>query len=273
LPGNDSDFDIRRSVAIEYLLLMTRASRSEVTEHPEGWIVKHPTIDWPVFNWALPKHESPAAFAALRQVLSEKGLRPSFVVRGDASEDALSAMGLAPRDRHVVMLAETKEIAALPWLSPGPRTFREVSAETSVRRITDGRSEWLELLLDGFEVPETMRPKFISAHSVLTGDDPRAYLYEAVVSGERVGACFMWVENGIAGIHTASVLPAYRGRGVHKVMFEARLKEALRLSDVSGDINGAPSVRWIATETAIPSVERTASSFGLKPHLEYRFWY
>jgi GNAT superfamily N-acetyltransferase len=69
---------------------------------------------------------------------------------------------------------------------------------------------------------------------------------------------------------TATVLPAYRGKGVHRAMFEARVKEALRLSHGS---DGAPSLRWIATETAIPSVERTASSFGLRSVLEYRFWY
>lgn len=87
------------------------------------------------------------------------------------------------------------------------------------------------------------------------------------MDGERAGASFLWVEDGIAGLHTATVLPQFRGRGVHRVMFSARLREAVRIHREE-----AQPIRWIATETAVAVVERTATFFGLRDALAYRFW-
>ena len=59
--------------------------------------------------------------------------------------------------------------------------------------------------------------------------DHRWHLFVAELDGAPVGAAGMFVHRGAAALGPGSVMPAFRGRGVHAALIAARLGLALEL--------------------------------------------
>lgn len=228
-----------------------------VEETDAGTIVWHPYISWPIFSWALLHPDLVATVKAvgeLSRALSAKGRRPAFIVPeswGGQLAPLLTDLQLQPHDPHHVYMAEPGQLLAGPAVNPQVEVVSAPNPET-----------WLELILDGFEVPDEVRASFRQAHAHLMTGDPRAYLYEALIDGERAGAALLWHENGVAGMNTATVRPEYRRRGVHKALFATRMRRGISLG-----------ATVLATETGQLAVERVASQWGLRCILSYRLWY
>lgn len=244
--------------ALTYLLDNARGGGAHTERVAIGHWVIHPTLDWPIFNWALLRPGLPPArlfegVAVLAEALMAEGRRPSFVVPADSHPqlgEGLQMLGLSPREEHQVFLSPLSRVN-MPQ-APGGVTASEPADPGA----------WLELLCDGFEVPVGSREPFRQACAHLVAGDSRASLYTAHVNGQPAGAAYLWYENGIAGLNTATVSPAFRGRGVYTALLAARLERARAL--------GAAAV---AAETAEPIVQRALQNLGFEPALSFRFWY
>lgn len=238
-----------QQLACSFLLSNARGAGCQTRSLPSlGHVVIHPTIAWPSFNWALP--DSAEAIAGLTAALAEADRRPTFAIPfGSPLEQELAARQFKPGPAHYVYLAQTGEVVSPLPVPPGG---------VQVVPAADPHA-WLDLLLDGFEVPENLKEPFQAAHAPLFG---RMIMLEALVDGQRAGAAGLWLEQGIAGMNTASVLPALRRRGVHGALFAARVARGQELGALC-----------FATETGEEPVRLVAGRFGLKQALCYRFWH
>jgi GNAT superfamily N-acetyltransferase len=243
----------------QFLLDNARGAGAHVQQVPlHGHVIIHPTLSWPTFNWALTS--DPAAVPVLAEALAAAGRKPAFavpepVVGSQPASDlaaAVETQGLRPGQalHHVYMGAAAELVQPLPPAAAGVTVVDAPDPEA-----------WLTLLLDGFEVPATLREPFHAAYQHVFTGDSRAHLVEALVDGQRAGAACLWMEHEVGGLNVASVLPEFRSRGLHGALFGARVARALALG-----------ARHVALETAEEPVRRTAERFGLKPALAYRFW-
>ncbi len=244
--------------ALNYLLDSAKAGGCEVAACPSGWIVSQPHITWPIFSWALPAPPNIApdkvkgAVRELSLTLEARQRKPSFVVPTDweaLMKPTLEQMQLTPHELHHVYMAGSHELS--PKLTQHVEVIRAKEPEA-----------WLELLLDGFDVPEEGRAPFRRAHAHILAGDSRAYLYEAIIDGQRAGAALLWVDNGVAGLNTATVKPEFRRRGVYTALFAARIQQGTNLG-----------LDTFATETAQPAVERVASQWGFSKAVSFRMWF
>ena len=220
-----------------------------------GFILTHKALNWTHFNWAWA--DQPSSLETLAGALAAAGRKPAFAAPeggiGPALAAELEARGLKPSlTRHSVYLAEAGEIVRpLPAAQDG----------VAVVGATDPEA-WLELLLDGFEVPENLRDAFRTAYAPLfEAGDSRLHLLEALVDGRRAGAASLWIDHEIASLNVAAVLPDCRGRGAHGTLFGARVARGLELG-----------ARYVCVETAEEPVRRVATRFGLTEAMAYRFW-
>lgn len=220
-----------------------------------GFVVTHKALAWTHFNWAWA--DQPASVAPLSAQLTAAGRKPAFAAPdggiGPALANELEALGLKPSlTRHSVYLAEAGQIVSPLPAPPGGVTVVPAADPAA----------WLELLLDGFEVPENLRDAFRTAYAPLfAAGEPRLHLVEALADGRRAGAASLWLDCDIASLNVAAVHPEHRGRGVHGALFGARVARGLEWG-----------ARYVGVETAEEPVRRVATRFGLTEAMAYRFW-
>lgn len=248
--GEDMEFSW-----IRYLLDNAVSGGSRVESNTGVHVAIHPYISWPVFNWAIVESlrsgDAEHALNEASNALASAGRGLSMLVPENEKwlESLVEARGLRPDEAHHVY-----------WRGAAPTHDAAVSSPVAAGEAAEAHS-WLELLLDGFEIPEEGRIGFRDAHFKVFGD-PRAHLFEAVCDGQRAGASILWYDNDIAGMNTASVKPEWRRRGVHAALFAARMSRGMSLG-----------AHYFATETAEPPVIRVAEKWGFKEGLRFRYWF
>ena len=248
-----------KDLAFQFLLDTAMSAGNEIKNHPAGYVSINPNIQWPIFNYAIlgfSEYENGTTSDMLKQMnqmLASHNRKPSYLINVDIESligANLQDLGLNAHEKHTVYFASAESVT-------------EVAHQADI--IIQGAEEpskWLELLLDGFEVPEHVRQPFREAHSHLLGGDKRAHLFEAVIDGVPAGAAMLWLQNGIAGLNTATVKPSYRRVGVYKALYNARVRLAKSLE-----------ADWLATETAQPAVSSIVERCGFSEVISFKYWY
>ena len=110
-------------------------------------------------------------------------------------------------------------------LIPGDR----LPAGLRVREIGAGQAlAWERTAVAGFGYEGVLADGWLaSAPGIAT--DSRMHLVLADVDGEPVGVGGLFVHGGVGGLGPGCVLPAWRGRGIHRELIAARLRLALEL--------------------------------------------
>ncbi len=85
---------------------------------------------------------------------------------------------------------------------------------------------WERAVVDGFGFDGAVAAAWLAAAPGIARD-PRQRLVLAEIDGEPVGAAGMFVHRGAAALGPGSVVPAFRGRGIHAALIAARLQLAL----------------------------------------------
>ena len=98
-----------------------------------------------------------------------------------------------------------------------------------VRKIApDEAVSWERTVLAGFGLSGAVAAAWLAAVPGIARDH-RWHLFVAELDGAPVGAAGMFVHRGAAALGPGSVMPAFRGRGVHVALIAARLGLALEL--------------------------------------------
>jgi GNAT superfamily N-acetyltransferase len=156
----------------------------------------------------------PDDLAVLRAFYARRDLPPRLELDEDVLERdraVLTGAGYALDDLSLTVLSA-------PIVSAGHQGTNRIL----VRPVTNRRS-WAELVVRGFKdtVPEsdhdrlwrTTESSAAAAHG----------LFVAAVDGVDAGGAAVGITGDLAFLYSASVLPAYRGRGVHRALLAARL--------------------------------------------------
>jgi GNAT superfamily N-acetyltransferase len=103
-------------------------------------------------------------------------------------------------------------------VSPPPEAVTDLRVEILG---ADRAREYADVMLTGFEMPESGRP-FVEAETVLPGWT----LFGALDGDALAGVAGMYVDGDIACLSGAATLPAYRGRGAQRALLAARITAA-----------------------------------------------
>jgi hypothetical protein len=114
------------------------------------------------------------------------------------------------------------DLANLNENIPRPANFeiRHVENEATL-------NEWITTFIEGYGVPESIRPFFMEAYSGVglgTGLDIRHYV--GYVDGEPATASSLNLAEGVAGIYAVATRPEFRGRGLGALITLMPLLEA-----------------------------------------------
>jgi len=113
---------------------------------------------------------------------------------------------------------------ALPVASghdPGPGQGRGMGPDPDVML-------WQAVVVAGFEMDEVTGGAWVRTAPLLALDR-RLHLLVAEIDGARVGGAGLFVHRGVGNLGPASVLPAFRGRGIHAALIAARARLAEHL--------------------------------------------
>ncbi len=113
-------------------------------------------------------------------------------------------------------------------LAGAPDDVADVPEVPGLRIRPIGRDEvdaWERTVLDGFEMPAASARAWAAAAPAL-GRHPKLHLLLAEIDGRPVGGAGLFVHHNVGGLGPASVLPAARGRGVHRALIAARARLA-----------------------------------------------
>jgi len=121
--------------------------------------------------------------------------------------------------------------AAVMAAEPVPRSNRIAGADSAMNAVAVaevGRAE-LDVFLDtmnvGFDSPAAVLPTLRRNQSFWC-DVPTWHLLLARVGGEPAGAAMLSVHDDVGYLAAGSVLPQFRGRGIHAALIAARLAAA-----------------------------------------------
>jgi uracil-DNA glycosylase family 4 len=87
---------------------------------------------------------------------------------------------------------------------------------------------WEAVVVAGFEMDEVTGGAWVRTAPLLALDR-RLHLLVAEIDGARVGGAGLFVHRGVGNLGPASVLPAFRGRGIHAALIAARARLAEHL--------------------------------------------
>ncbi len=126
-----------------------------------------------------------------------------------------------------------ENVLGLDLSAPAPRAPAAAPVSDVAVEVADAISPWLEVLVDGFVVPDdTGVPTEAFPRDVVLeltrdfGRSPDVKRYVARVRGVAVGSASMRPDGGIAAMCGASTLPAYRRRGVQQALLARRVDDA-----------------------------------------------
>lgn len=123
------------------------------------------------------------------------------------------------------------------------------AAAVRIERVTDQQSftRWVNVLIDGFEYPESARELATNLFATLGYDDP-LYQYLAWLDGEPAAAATLILDDVHSGIFNVATLPALRGRSIGSAITVHALHEARAA--------GRQSALLIASEMGEPVYRR-----------------
>jgi GNAT superfamily N-acetyltransferase len=134
-------------------------------------------------------------------------------------------------ERFFMVLARSLHLSEMPV---------EIPPGIQIRLVTpDFSALWLATVARGFSAPQEpdvgtydiLAPNFYASNAVS---------YLAYVDGQPAGGGGMYMHAGVVEFGGASTLPAYRGRGVHTALLEARVQAAHQMSCDLGLVLTAP---------------------------------
>lgn len=189
-----------------------------VVAQAEGWLlVAHPTLQWPLFNYAAPVAPAPPAAPAAAW-LAVRDRLPCFLT----PDAAPPAPGLALLEEQAVLGAAAAPAAAAP-VPAGMKVWPLPPALAPL---------WVDLMLDAFGIPAALRPPVAAAWAGAAGrlaPGERLELYLAEADGSPAGTGALFVDaHGTAGLYGGAVLPEFRGRGLAGALAAQRLAAAFR---------------------------------------------
>jgi uracil-DNA glycosylase family 4 len=124
-----------------------------------------------------------------------------------------------PRVPGLVIRSIARPVAA--GHDPGPGQGRGMGSDPDVLR-------WEAVVVAGFEMDAITGGAWMRTAPLLALDR-RLHLLVAEIDGAPVGGAGLFVHRGVGNIGPASVLPAFRGRGIHAALIAARARLAERL--------------------------------------------
>jgi GNAT superfamily N-acetyltransferase len=158
----------------------------------------------------------PDDLAVLRAFYARRGLPPRLELDQDVLE----------RDRPVLTSAGylLDELVLTVLSAPtAPSSGTGTGTDGVLVRLVTNRRAWSELVMRGFKdtLPESeherLRRATESSAAAAHG------LFVAAIDGVDVGGGAVGINGELAFLYSASVLPAYRNRGVHRALLAARL--------------------------------------------------
>ena len=84
---------------------------------------------------------------------------------------------------------------------------------------------WVRIVSEGFAEQFPVTPEILEAMELFSCN-PAATCFLGRIDGEPVGGGALSMRDGVAGLFGASTLPAFRNRGVHTALMQARLARA-----------------------------------------------
>lgn len=128
----------------------------------------------------------------------------------------LHQKGFYQCDFHTTLYAETSSLEDTP-----------IHADIDIRRMQ--RSDFHlfgELYTKGFGLPGFLSQGIAENNEVLY-DNKNWFFYLALVNNESAGIGVVYIEERTASLAAAAVLPAFRNRGVHGALIQARIYQAI----------------------------------------------
>lgn len=102
-------------------------------------------------------------------------------------------------------------------------------ARIAVRRLDENEAlAWERTTIAGFGFTGTLADAWLACAPAIARD-PRMHLFLAEIDGEPAGAAGLFVHRDVGALGPGSVVPAFRGRGVHAALIAARLHLGMEL--------------------------------------------
>ncbi|UOE53888.1 GNAT family N-acetyltransferase [Bacillus sp. CMF12] len=141
------------------------------------------------------------------------------ITPSNGSSDLLKMLhqkGFYQCDFHTTLFAEPSDLMDLP-----------IHAGIDIRRMQ--RKDFGlfgEVYTKGFGMPGFLSQGIAENNEVLYGNENWVF-YLAFVNNEPAGIGVIFMEEGVANLAAAAVLPSFRNRGVHSALIQARIYQAI----------------------------------------------
>jgi GNAT superfamily N-acetyltransferase len=178
-------------------------------------------IPGPSFN--LVKGFNEADAEALDQIIDfyqGKGIPIRLeITPSNGSSDLLKMLhqkGFYQCDFHTTLFTEPSGLMDIP-----------IRADIDIRRMQRSDFDLFgEVYTKGFGMPGFLSQGIAENNEVLYGNKSW-FFYLAFVSNEPAGIGVIYIEEKVANLAAAAVLPAFRNRGVHSALIQARIYQAI----------------------------------------------
>ncbi|MDI4647461.1 GNAT family N-acetyltransferase [Cohnella hashimotonis] len=193
------------------------------------------TMPWPAFNTVKGLAEADAdRIDSIVAFYRDRGRAVQFeAVPALASSNLLRKLteaGFYPSGIHTSMYVQPERREAVPaYLNSVQASGRGPEQETiSIEALREDQLElYAAIHCRGTGLPDAGIPSVAANNQVLHGR-PGWQFYLTYVDGVAAGAGVLFTQNNKASFTFAAVLPAYRNRGLHRRLLDARIDEAHR---------------------------------------------